>query len=170
MRGSMRVRAAAAALGLAGVLGAATAACQPIGDGLDTAGVAFTTDQTGTRELQRAGVQVSWLNCRASLTGSPRPTAGPRATGARQVAQVTCEGETEDGKPVRIDGRVTEERDGKCVRGDLTAKAGGREVFRAKVLGDCNAPDTTPPPGGGGRPGPTVTVTVTVTETAPAGK
>ncbi|MFD0627312.1 hypothetical protein ACFQ2K_36275 [Streptomyces sanglieri] len=55
--------------------------------------------------------------------------------------------------------------------GDLTAKTGGKSVFRADVLGDCDAAPSTavvnPPPAGG--PGPVVTVTVTVTET-PMGK
>ncbi|HET6859910.1 MAG TPA: hypothetical protein VFH94_22810, partial [Streptomyces sp.] len=82
--------------------------------------------------------------------------------------------------------KVTEERDGRCVRGDLTAKAGNATVFQANVLGNCAAKPTTrnptppvtyeptrtaTPPTRTSRPptddpGPTVTVTVTTTVTA----
>lgn len=59
--------------------------------------------------------------------------------------------------------------------GDLTARTGGKAVFRTDVLGNCN--NTAPsavganPSRGGGSGGarPTVTVTVTVTE-SPLGK
>ncbi len=50
------------------------------------------------------------------------------------------------------------------MRGDLTAKVGGKVWFHVDGLGDCNA--TTGPtyrPPTHGQPGPTVTVTVTRT-------
>ncbi|MEV8307877.1 hypothetical protein AB0P36_11060 [Streptomyces flavidovirens] len=65
---------------------------------------------------------------------------------------------------------MTEERDGRCVRGDLTARVGERTVFRADVLGDCDAAPTrtattsgNPAPSATYRPPVTVTATVTVT-------
>ncbi|MGK5633021.1 hypothetical protein ACSNOD_31895, partial [Streptomyces sp. URMC 123] len=60
------------------------------------------------------------------------------------MATVDCEGETRSGEPIAIKGRVTEERDGRCVRGDLTATVSGRVVFQANVLGNCSAPATPP--------------------------
>ena len=66
--------------------------------------------------------------------------------------------------------RVTRAVDGRCVRGDLTAKVDGKQWFRVSGLGNCDAPSTptrTPPatwqPPDDGRPAPTVTVTVTRT-------
>ncbi|MGI5198123.1 hypothetical protein ACQEVY_31590 [Streptomyces sp. CA-288835] len=162
------------------------AACEP-GDGLSTAAVAVTTDQVGTRELERQGVDVRWVSCTASY--GEKATAGSSPS-ARSMAIVDCVGEDKDGRDITIKGKVTQEVDGKCVRGDLTAKVGGKEWFRADVLGNCDAADptttaptstapaptttgptstppdddheTTPPHD---QPGPTVTVTVTVTKT-----
>ena len=70
---------------------------------------------------------------------------------------------------ITITGKVTREVEGKCVRGDLTAKVGGKKWFHVNVLGNCNAPSTpsyTPPTYNAPtyrRPGPTATVTVTKT-------
>jgi hypothetical protein len=158
------------------------AACEPGGGGgLNSFAVALTTDQTGTRALERAGVEVSWLTCTATvgdraraITGpSARPSPVTSAPSVRDVATVACEGQTKDGKEIRVAGKVTEERDGRCVRGDLTAEVGGRTVFRANVLGDCSARPTSRPPTWRPPPEPTLrptwrpTRTVTATATRP---
>ncbi|NGO11829.1 hypothetical protein G5C60_30575 [Streptomyces sp. HC44] len=156
-------------------------ACEP-GDGINSAAVAITTDQVGTRELERQGVDVQWVSCTASYGESA--TAG-NSPSARSVATVDCVGEDKDGRDITIKGKVTQEVDGKCVRGDLTARVGGKEWFRVDVLGNCDAaepttgPSTpTPPDDDHGttppvdhnttppheQPGATVTVTTTVTE------
>ncbi|TRV82130.1 hypothetical protein FKN01_00835 [Streptomyces sp. 130] len=131
---------------------------------MNTTAVAFTTDRTATRALEHEGVRVRWLTCTASLggggaTGSAAPSAAPRS------AEVHCDGKTESGGDIALDGQVTYAVEGRCVRGDMTAKTGGRAVFRATLLGDCTAPATTAPPAvpPGRGDGPTATVTVTVT-------
>lgn len=116
-------------------------ACEP-GEGLSSAAVAVTTDQVGTRELERQGVEVRWVSCTASY--GEKGTAG-RSSSARSVATVDCVGEDTGGRDISIKGQVTQEVDGKCVRGDLTAKVGGKEWFRADVLGNCDAADQTTP-------------------------
>jgi hypothetical protein len=139
-------------------------ACEP-GDGLSTAAVAITTDQKGTSELEKRGVDVQWLTCTASLGENSRTTAGSSPS-VHSVASVDCTGETGDGQDISIKGKVTQEVNGTCVRGDLTATVGGKQVFRVNVLGNCQASTppvdnrTTPPPD---NPGATVTVTETVT-------
>ncbi|MGW0709581.1 hypothetical protein ACWD4G_27100 [Streptomyces sp. NPDC002643] len=172
-------------LGLGGIGVFGLVGCE-MGDGLSTGAVAITTDQMGTKELERQGVDVQWLNCTASYgnggNGGGGKSASPSAS-ANTVANVDCEGEDKQGRKITLTGKVTQEVDGKCVRGDLTAKVGGKEWFHVDVLGNCNAPDPTPTvgvPGPGqsdqpdqpdqpgqsdrpGRPGPTVTVTVTQT-------
>ncbi|MFE9681606.1 hypothetical protein [Streptomyces sp. NPDC006285] len=151
----MAVTAVAAAFALV--------ACEP-GDGISTAAVAITTDQTGTRELERRGVDVQWLTCTASY-GDNGQSAGASPS-VRGVADVDCMGETGDEQEISIKGKVTQEVNGTCVRGDLTARVGGKERFRVNVLGNCRAGTppvgnrTTPPPAD---PGATVTVTETVT-------
>jgi hypothetical protein len=160
-----------AGLAVVAVFGAV--ACEP-GDGISTAAVAITTDQAGTRELEKQGVDVQWLSCTASY-GDKAPTAGSSPS-VRSVANVDCVGETKDERDITIKGKVTQEVNGSCVRGDLTARVGGKEWFRVDVLGNCDAGTpstvepwtppvdhkTTPPPPE--QPGPTVTVTRTVTE------
>ncbi|MFI0979305.1 hypothetical protein ACH4SP_20175 [Streptomyces sp. NPDC021093] len=172
----IRHRRTLAAIGVAGAAVAGVVACEPgTAGGLSSFAVALTTDQTGTSALQRAGVAVNWMTCTATVGENGRVTAGPgrgdadrvtagpdsrpsRVTSAppvRNVATVACEGQDRDGREIRIAGKVTDERDGRCVRGDLTAKVSGRTVFRVSVLGNCNAPTTGPtsePPTG---PGPT---------------
>ncbi|RNL71074.1 hypothetical protein [Streptomyces sp. I6] len=146
-------------------------ACDPgRSGGLSAMAVSYTTDRAGTRALEEEGVRVHWLSCSARLN-----SATGASPSARAAAGVDCEGETGDGARITITGTVTQEIGGRCVHGDLTAKSDGRRVFRAYVLGDCNAPLPTtttrtpwsfpPAPGAGGAPRPTVTVTVTVTET-----
>ncbi|MFB9504020.1 hypothetical protein ACFFS2_02060 [Streptomyces aurantiacus] len=162
-RGPLMAAATAAA-------GFALVACEP-GNGMSIAAVAITTDRTGTHELEQQGVDVRWLTCTASYASSG---GGGETTGtspsARSVASVDCKGEAEDGRDLTIKGRVTQEVNGTCVRGDLTARVDGKERFRVHVLGNCRAgtpgtpgmstPRTTPPRD----PGATVTVTRTVTE------
>ncbi|WP_445063803.1 hypothetical protein [Streptomyces sp. SAS_281] len=155
-----------AALCLAAATVAGLTACEP-GDAtgaLNTASVAFTTDRTATRALEHEGVKVRWLTCTASLDGGGATrSATPSAT--RRAAEVHCDGKTKSGGDIALDGQVTYAVEGRCVRGDMTAKSGGRAVFRATLLGDCTAPATTAPPAGspGRGVGPTATVTVTVT-------
>ncbi|MER5596410.1 hypothetical protein [Streptomyces sp. NPDC002265] len=138
------------------VVGAGAVACDP--GGLSSASVAYTTDQTATKELQRRQVDVRWLTCTAAF-GDKAATAS-----ASTVATVDCQGRTGDGRDITVTGKVTRAVDGACVRGDLTAKVGGKVVFHVSGLGDCR---TTPSPVGGGpggqHGGPTATVTVTRT-------
>ncbi|MEU3371533.1 hypothetical protein ABZ734_13790 [Streptomyces sp. NPDC006660] len=139
-------------------------ACDPVG-GLNSAAVAVTTEQAATAELAHHHVDIKWLTCTADLGHGPSATPSAGST-TRDVAAVDCQGETKDGRPVTVKGRVTAEVEGRCVKGDLTAKAAGRTVLRASVLGDCAAPaptagQATPRPGAT----PTVTVTATVTVT-----
>ncbi|MFB7509904.1 hypothetical protein [Streptomyces broussonetiae] len=150
------------AAGAVVVAGGALVACQPTG--LDSMTAAYTTGRTATAGLKQQHVDVSWLSC----TGHDRSngTAGtlsPTGTGA---VFVDCKGETGHRQKITVTGRVTKVVDGACVRGDLTAWVGGRQVFHVSGLGDCNAtpgPTYKPPTyrPGGGRP----TVTVTVTRT-----
>ncbi|KUM80348.1 hypothetical protein [Streptomyces curacoi] len=150
--------AAAAGLALFAVGGAV--ACDP--GGLNTATVAFTTDQAVTKELERQKADVRWLNCTGSYDNGDSP--GGATASERTVVEVDCEGETTDGKDITVTGRITRAVSGACVRGDLVAKIDGKEWFHVNGLGDCDAtPSPVDPPGGGQQPGPTVTVTVTRT-------
>ncbi|WP_208900925.1 hypothetical protein [Streptomyces incarnatus] len=161
IRGRTRGTRVVAVAGLVVVGGAAVVACQPAG--LSPATAAYTTDATATAELKRQHVDVSWLTCTGNYGG-----AAGRAPSASEstVVSVDCQGETKDGRKIRVTGKVTKAVDGACVRGHLTAEVGGRRVFRVDGLGDCGAthgPTYRPPtyrPGGGK---PTVTVTVTRT-------
>ncbi|WP_436847359.1 hypothetical protein [Streptomyces aureus] len=148
-------------LGAAGVF--AMTACQPV-DGLSTATVAYTTDQTATKELNRRHVDVRWLTCTAHV-GTASTAGRSSSPSENTVASVDCQGQTDDGRAIVVKGRVTRAVNGACVRGDLRATVGGRQVFRVKGLGDCDTGPTPPvtyhPTNGG--PGPTVTVTVTKT-------
>lgn len=171
-RGRERRFLAVSALVVAAVAGAV--GCEPVG-GLNSVSIAVTTDQAGTGALERNGVDVRWLNCTAGVDGEGLGigVASPAAF-AHRIADVDCTGKTGNGEAITLTGKVTQELGGRCVLGDLTAKAGGRSVFRADALGDCDDTPTTavvnPPPAGGGAGfRPTVTVTVTVTE-APRGK
>ncbi|MFF8911790.1 hypothetical protein ACF08M_00295 [Streptomyces sp. NPDC015032] len=171
--GRIRARRFLAASALAGAAAAGAAACEPVG-GLNSASIAVTTDRTGTSALERNGVDVQWLSCLAD-TGRGRTGGASPAASTRPIADVDCTGRTGSGQAITIDGEVTQELDGRCVRGDLTAKTGGKVVFRADVLGNCNAAPSNggwaanPPMGGGSGARPAVTVTVTVTE-SPRGK
>ncbi|MFC8423260.1 hypothetical protein ACFUN7_20710 [Streptomyces sp. NPDC057236] len=141
------------AAGFAVAAVAGVTACE--GGGLGSAAVAFTTDQTVTEELNRRKAEVRWLSCTGSFGDKE---------GQDTVASVDCQGETQDGKEITVTGKVTHAVNGACVRGNLTAKVGGKQLFRVDGLGDC---DSTSPPrvGEPTRSGPNPTVTVTVTTT-----
>ena len=161
---SHRIRGRAArgiAVTALAVLGAGgIAACDP--GGLSAASVAFTTDQTVTKELERQKADVQWLNCTGSYDGGSGGSS-PQA-GERTVVKVDCEGETSDGKDITVTGRITRAVSGSCVRGDLVAEVGGTEWFHVNGLGRCDSTPSPVGPGDGGQqPGPTVTVTVTKT-------
>jgi hypothetical protein len=134
-------------------------ACEP--GGISSASVAYTTDETVTRELNRQKADVRWLTCTASYGNGGKASA---SADEKTVATVDCEGETKDDKEITVTGKVTHAVDGACVRGNITAKVDGKVWFQVDGLGDCDR--TSPPPVGGppnGQPGPTVTVTVTQT-------
>ncbi|MFJ7147770.1 hypothetical protein ACIQVT_06160 [Streptomyces sp. NPDC100445] len=149
-----------AAAGLVVLATAAAVACRP--GGLGSATVAYTTDRTATAALERRHVNVAWLTC-TGRDGDGR-THGTSPTAGTTVVSVDCQGRTGDGRDIAVTGQVTEVVDGACVRGDLTARVGDRQVFRVDGLGDCSAPPgPTYRPPTVGRPEPTVTVTVTRT-------
>ncbi|MGW6458336.1 hypothetical protein ACWF94_20890 [Streptomyces sp. NPDC055078] len=154
------------AIGLAGAAVVGLTACEPTGGGLNASAVSLTTDRTATGALERLGFVVSWFTCTAVLGDGTRAPASA-APVAPAFATVDCEGETGGGGEITLKGKVTEERSGSCVRGDLVARVEGKVVFTATFLGDCETgsgrPSRSGPPGGGARPTVTVTVTETVT-------
>lgn len=158
-------RRLAAVTGIVAVAVGGAVACQP-GD-LSSAAVAYTTDQTATTQLQRQHVDVRWLSCTGTYGDGDKAatSAGTPAPSETTVVSVDCQGQTGDHKDITVKGQVTRAVDGKCVRGDLRATVGGKEVFHVSGLGNCNATPTPPvsyhpvTPGG---PGPTVTVTKTI--------
>ncbi|MEZ7006321.1 hypothetical protein, partial [Streptomyces sp. AD55] len=151
---------------LCGVVAVTVSACDP--GGIGSASVAYTTDRTVTRELDRQNVEVRWLSCTATAQNTnpqhtnpqhtnPRSTAhtgttsngtGVRApAGERAAASVDCRGRTGDGRDITASGRVTRVVDGVCVRGDLSVEVGGERWFRGAGLGDCDAtPGPVAPP------------------------
>ncbi|MFJ9716570.1 hypothetical protein ACIRPQ_11605 [Streptomyces sp. NPDC101213] len=158
-RGWTRGARAAAVTGLAVLAVAGAVACEP--GGIGSAAVAYTTDEAATAEIERRDVDVRWLTCTADY--------GDGGSGGREtVASVDCEGETGNGRDVTVAGHVTRAVDGFCVRGDLRADVGGKQLFRVSGLGDCGSatpsPLATPRSAQPAEPGrPTVTVTVTRT-------
>ncbi|MGW4026286.1 hypothetical protein [Streptomyces sp. NPDC005009] len=143
------------AVGFAVAAVAGVTACE--GGGLGSAAVAFTTDENVTEELNRRKADVRWLSCTGSF-GDEK--------GQDTVASVDCKGETQDGREITVTGKITHAVNGACVRGNLTAKVDGKQLFRVDGLGDCDS--TSPPRVGeptrrGQNPDPTVTVTVTTT-------
>ncbi|MEU3460221.1 hypothetical protein ABZ721_09710 [Streptomyces sp. NPDC006733] len=118
-------------------------ACDPA-DGMTASAVSITTDQLGTRALKDRGFDVRWLSCSASVNSATTATrtASPRPSGAttKGIASVDCQGETADQQAITVTGRITEQLDGRCVRGRLTAQVGKRTVFDVGGLGDCTAP------------------------------
>ncbi|MFI7293229.1 hypothetical protein [Streptomyces sp. NPDC050121] len=143
------------------VVAGAAVACEP--GGLSAMSVAYTTDQAATAEIERRDVKVRWLTCTAQYEDRAK---------AEAVASVDCKGQTGDGKDITVTGKITRAVDGACVRGDLTAVVGKKQLFRVSGLGDCRSATPSPvKPSGSAQPGgrPTVTVTVTVTETVDGG-
>ncbi|WP_371659918.1 hypothetical protein [Streptomyces sp. NBC_00280] len=166
-----RCRAVAVA-GLVVAVAGGVVACDPGGLGSTT--VAYTTDQTMTKELERRNVGVQWLTCTASVNngnGNKTSASGSSPSpSANTYADVDCQGKTTDGKDITVAGKVTRAVNGRCVRGNLTVKIDGRQWLRVSGLGNCDVPSTptrTPPvtwqPPDNGQPAPTVTVTVTRT-------
>ncbi len=166
------------AVGLVGAAALGAGACEPVGGGLNTSAVALTVDEMGTKALERQRLDVAWLSCTARYQDRVTPKSG--APTPESVVEVDCQGESEGGKDITITGKVRAVVDGKCVRGNLTAKVEGKEWFQVDVLGNCGAddgdgdgkpspPSGSPPPSHDEpEPGPTTTVTVTVTPPPPA--
>ncbi|MBL3669416.1 hypothetical protein JL475_26215 [Streptomyces sp. M2CJ-2] len=160
VRGGTRWRRSVSAVGFVVVVVGGAGACEP--GPVGTAAVAYTTDETVTRELNRQKAGVRWLSCTASYGNQDGASSRPASEDT--VATVDCDGETEDGKEITVTGKITHAVDGACVRGDITAKVDGKQWFRVDGLGDCDA--TSPPAVGeptNRGPRPTVTVTVTTT-------
>ncbi|MFJ4834254.1 hypothetical protein ACIP79_30715 [Streptomyces sp. NPDC088747] len=156
-------RRTVAAVGLAVFAVGGVVACEP--GGLSSATVAYTTDQTVTKELERRNADVAWLSCTAAYDGDNEiQTPGSSVSPAEDtVADIDCTGETSDGQDITVTGKVTRAVSGRCVRGDLTAEIDGKQWFHVTGLGNCDAPATpgyTPPVND---PDPAVTVTVTRT-------
>ncbi|MFH8606307.1 hypothetical protein ACH4D5_02270 [Streptomyces sp. NPDC018029] len=172
------------AVGLAGAAALGVTACDPVDGELNTSAVALTTDEMATKELERQKADVAWLSCTASF--DDRVTPRGRSASADAVVDVDCQGETDDGKDIGVKGKVHSVADGRCVRGDLTAKVDGKQWFRVDVLGNCGAddgngdgdggddqpsdqpsdpPDSHRPPPSHDPPDPAPTTTVTVTVT-----
>lgn len=153
-------------LAVAAVAAVCVVGCEP--GGLSSMSVAYTTDQAATAEIQRRDVKVRWMTCTARYEDQDR---------AQTLVSVDCRGETGDGRDIAVTGKVTRAVDGACVRGDLTAVVGRKQLFRVSGLGDCGSATPSPvtpsrgTPHDSARPGPrpTVTVTVTVTRTVDGG-
>ncbi|MFH8979799.1 hypothetical protein [Streptomyces varsoviensis] len=98
--------------------------------------MSVTTDQLATRALERNNVPVQWLACSGQVEGTGKKDKGspPPVT----AVGVDCQGQTKDGKKIIVYGRVTGISGDSCVRGNLTAKVGGKTVFTATVLGSCD--------------------------------
>ena len=160
----MWIRGPRRAVGVAGIVlvgAGALVGCRP--GQLGPASVAYTTDNTATAQLTRQHVDVEWLTCGGDQSGGSGVVSAQSGT---SVVTVDCQGETRDRRRITVNGEVTRAVDGACVRGDLRARVGGRQVFHVSGLGDCaTAPGPTyrPPGYTPVRPRPTVTVTVTRT-------
>ncbi|MEV5983738.1 hypothetical protein AB0L85_01780 [Streptomyces sp. NPDC052051] len=158
----------AAVTGIVVVAVAGVVACEPTD--LSSTAVAYTTSQTSTQKLEQQHVKVRWLTCTGSYGDkADSATSGKASSSTSTVVAVDCKGKTDDDKDITVKGRVTRAVDGRCVRGDLRATVGGKQVFHVEGLGNCDAPSApsyTPPasyqPTVPGQPGPTVTVTRTI--------
>lgn len=87
-----------AAAGLVAVAVGGVVACDPAG--LSSASVAYTTDQTVTKELERQKADVAWLSCTASYGGGNKaytPGKTPSPT-ENTVADVDCTGRPRTGR------------------------------------------------------------------------
>ncbi|MHC5907117.1 hypothetical protein ACVNF4_24955 [Streptomyces sp. S6] len=133
--------------GAVGVLVGGLVACDP--GGIGATGVANTTGAVAKAEMQRRGVAVRWINCTGQYTSSSQAPDAP-VGGELNLVSVDCAGKTEDGKDVTVTGRVTRAVEGACVRGDLSADVGERQVFRVSGLGECVSPSPVVSPSAGG--------------------
>ncbi len=122
-------------VGIVGVGVGALVGCEPTAGGLSAINVSVTTDQLATRALERNNVTVQWLACSGQVEGTGKTSKGspPPVT----AVGVDCQGRSGDGKKIIVYGRVTGISGDSCVRGNLTAKVGGRTVFTSTVLGSC---------------------------------
>lgn len=104
----------------------ALAACNDVGDALTDAGVRVAVDKLGTVKLQHDGITIDGgITCRTPEDHIP------------DKVSVECTGRTDDDRKITIKGRVSHEN-GDCVRGDLSATVGTRQVFKVDLLGDCD--------------------------------
>lgn len=134
-----RARSVLVAVTAMAAAGLGLTACDPVEGDMSTSAVAITTDKMGTRELERQHAKVDWLTCTASFVGRDKKASD---SDEPREAEVDCRGQSDDDKVITIKGRVTEVRNGACVRGSLTAKVGREEWFRVDALGNCDhAPD-----------------------------
>jgi hypothetical protein len=131
-----RTRPALLVGAVAAVVAVAVSACEPHGQGISAVDVGVTTDKVSTEALERGGITVQWLTCTADLKSDP--TAGSSATPDTD-ASVDCRGRTGDLRDLTVTGTVTYVREGRCVRGDLTAAVDGHQVFRANLIGVCGS-------------------------------
>ncbi|MGW7067529.1 hypothetical protein ACWGII_33120 [Streptomyces sp. NPDC054855] len=163
------------AVGFAGAAVIGAAACDPTAGGMNTAAIAITTDEMATKELERQQLDVLWISCTARYESKVTPSSGSPDRDA--AATVDCQGQAKNDKSsdgtsdITVKGSVWSVVDGRCVRGNLTAKVDGKQWFRVDVLGDCAGGDTSEQPQDPDQPDqpdepdqpPVATVTVTVT-------
>ncbi|MEV0320471.1 hypothetical protein ACIBKX_04505 [Streptomyces sp. NPDC050658] len=133
------------AVGVAGAAVFGAAACEPVDGGMNTAAVAITTDEMATKELERQNLDVLWISCTARFEDRVTPSSGDPDNNVDVT--VDCQGQAKNGKgsddtaTITVKGTVWDVVDGRCVRGNLTAKVDGEEWFRVDVLGDCAGGD-----------------------------
>ncbi|MBW5424725.1 hypothetical protein GKQ77_24695, partial [Streptomyces sp. BG9H] len=127
------------AVGLAGAATLGVSACEPGGGDLNTSAVALTVDEMGTKALERQRLDVAWISCTARYEDRVTPKSGSPTREA--VVEVDCQGESDSDQDITIKGKVHAVVDGRCVRGNLTAKVDGKEWFQVDVLGNCGADD-----------------------------
>ncbi|MFC5720167.1 hypothetical protein ACFP1Z_08300 [Streptomyces gamaensis] len=132
---------AAGALALLAPAALALTGCEPAGGGLDVSTVSYTTGDLAAARLKQAGYDVAWLDClgKADAGGGTPASGSPRPVTA---VGVDCKGMTADKRAIIVYGRVTGIDGTSCLRGRLTAKVAGKEVFTASVLGDCSGTGT----------------------------
>ncbi|MFE7135508.1 hypothetical protein ACFVIM_32100 [Streptomyces sp. NPDC057638] len=136
-----RSRVRLCAVAVAGLAVTGLTACEPATTGLTPGAVSVTTDRTATQALERLGIKVKWFSCTGEVD---RPRDGRTPSAKPGYATVSCEGETASDRSITLSGRVTEERSGTCVRGDLTARVSGKVAFKATFLGDCDRRPASP--------------------------
>ncbi|CAM5736864.1 hypothetical protein SHIRM173S_09625 [Streptomyces hirsutus] len=131
-RADDRRRRPVLAVGFAVVAVGGAVVCEP--GSVGSAAVALTTDKTVTQELNRQKDGVRWLRCTASYGDDASASSRSASASEKTVATVDCDGETENGKEITVTGKITHAVNGACVRGDITAKVDGEQVFRVDGL------------------------------------